>query len=337
MATIKDVAIRAGVSVGTVSHVINGVRAVSPATADRVRDAMATLDYSPNWIARSLRGKQTRTVGLVVPDNANPFFAETSWAIEQACADIGFGLMLCNTGRSSALEASSIEVLLDKRVDGIIVATSSNPAALRQVVAARVPLVVLDADATGLDADAVLVDHRRGGELAARHLLNLGHRRIACIAGLPEYAGASRILGFRSVLAEAGLELPDGRIRASDTHADDGYRVAGELLDHDPCLTAIFAANDLVALGAMRAGFDRDRPVPAALSVVGFDDIGIANLVLPRLTTIRQPVSEIGRRATAVLHARIANPEGPIERWVLPVDLVVRESTAPLPTAGTSP
>lgn len=336
MTTIRDVAAKAGVSVGTVSHVLSGARTVSPITAERVREAMSALDYSPNWIAQSLRGQRTCTVGLVVPDNANPFFAETSWAIERACADAGFGLMLCNTGRSAALEARSIEILLDKRVDGIIVATSTNPVALRQVVAAGVPLVVLDADVGGLGADAVLVDHRRGGELAARHLIELGHRGIACITGLPEHANASRIQGFRSILAEAGVAMADERLRPSDTHATDGYRIATELLERDPGITAIFAANDLVALGAMRAGFDLGRPVPAALSVVGFDDIALAEHVFPRLTTVRQPLAEIGRRAIEVLRDRIGHRNGPVERWVLPVELMVRESSAPVGGDGTA-
>lgn len=328
MATIKDVASRAGVSIGTASNVLTGSRPVSTAATERVRAAMLELDYSPNGIARSLRGQRTRTVGLVVPDNANPFFAETSRAIEQACAAAEFGLMLCNTGRSSTLETTCIELLMEKRVDGVIIATSGNPEALQLVVDSGVPLVVIDHDSTGLAADAVLVDHRRGGELAARHLVSLGHRRIACFTGLPEHANASRVQGFRAVLADAGLELPDDLIRASDTHADGGYRLTRDVLERHPDVTAIFAANDLVALGAIRASYDTGRSVPEQLSVIGYDDIGLANIVLPRLTTIRQPLEEIGRRAIEVLLHRVRAPNGAAERWMLPVELVVRESTA---------
>lgn len=329
MATIKDVAVRAGVSTGTVSNVLTGRGSVRPAMAERVHGAIMDLDYSPNGIARSLRGRRTRTVGLVVPDNANPFFAETSWAIEQACADAGFVLMLCNTGRRADREATSIASLLEKRVDGIIVATSDNPHALEQVVAAAVPLVVLDHDATGLAADAVLVDHRRGGELAAAHLVGLGHRRVSCITGLPALGAATRVQGFRRVLADAGLELPEEAVCESDTHAADGYRVTRDLLARDPDITGLFAANDLVALGAIRASHDLGRPVPAAFSVVGYDDISLADQVLPRLTTVRQPLAEIGRRAIEVLCRRIADRGGPAERWILPVELIERESTAP--------
>lgn len=331
MATIKDVAVRAGVSIGTASNTLSGVRPVSPAMAERVRTAVAELGYSPNGVARSLRGQRTMTVGLVVPDNANPFFAELSWAIEQACADAGFTLMLCNTGRLAGREAAAIELLLEKRVDGIIVATSSSPEALRSVIAAETPLVVIDHDATGLAADAVLVDHRRGGELAARHLVELGHRRIACITGLPARANATRVQGFRQTLAEQGIALPEELIRESDTHAEGGRRITRELLDDDPSITAIFAANDLVALGALRASYDLGRPAPRALSIVGYDDISLADHVLPRLTTIRQPLNEIGRRATEILRHRIAGSEGPAERWMLSVELMKRESTAPPP------
>jgi LacI family transcriptional regulator len=327
MTTIKDVAARAAVSTGTVSNVLAG-RRVRPEIVERVREAMIELDYSPNGIARSLRGQRTQTIGLVVPDNANPFFAELSWAIEQACVDSGFALMLCNTGRALGREATAIELLLEKRVDGIIVATSDNPRALEQVIAARVPLIMVDYDASGLTADAVLVDHRRGGELAARHLMALGHQRIACIVGLPARANATRIQGFRHALSEGGLELPAHRIYESDTHAEGGYCATRTLLQRDPDITAIFTANDLVALGAIRASFDLGRPVPGTLSLVGYDDIAIADQVMPRLTTIRQPLAEIGRRAIEVLRHRISEPDGPVERWVLPVELVERESTA---------
>lgn len=328
MATIKDVAAKAGVSIGTASNVLAGRRSVRPEAAERVRAAMAALDYSPNGIARSLRGRSTRTIGLVVPDNANPFFAETSWAIEQDCGEAGFALMICNTGRSLDREAITIGMLLEKRVDGIIVATSDNPRALADVVAAGVPLVVIDHDATGLAADVVVVDHRRGGELAARHLVSLGHRCLACITSPPERANASRIQGFRSVLADAGLELPDAAVHESDAHAGGGYRAARTLLERDPATTAIFASNDLVALGVIRASYDLGRPVPAALSVVGYDDISLADQVMPRLTTVRQPLRDIGRRASEILRRRITDREAPVERWVLPVELVVRESTA---------
>ncbi len=329
MATIKDVAAKAAVSTGAVSNVLAG-RQVRPEIADRARAALSALDYSPNGIARSLRGRRTQTIGLVVSGNANPFFAELSWAIEQSCAEAGFTLMLCNTGRLREREATSIDVLFKKkkRVDGIIVATSGNPRASEQVIAAGAPLVVVDHDGTELGADAVLVDHRSGGELAARHLVALGHRCIACIAGLPARVRATRIQGFRHPLTEAGLELSEHRVCESDTQAEGGYRATRTLLEHDPNVTAIFAANDLVALGAKRASFDLGRTVPAALSLVGYDDIAMADQALPRLTTVRQPLGGIGRRAIAVLRFRLSDRVGPIERWVLPVELVVRASTA---------
>ncbi len=329
MTTIRDVAARAGVSIGTVSNVLTDRRPVTPEMADRVREAMSDLEYLPNGIARSLRGQRTQTLGLVVPDNANPFFAETSWEIEQASAQAGFALILCNTGRSLEREAAAIALLLEKRVDGIIIASSEDQPVLSHGAADRVPLIMIDHDPTGLAVDAVLVDHARGGELAARHLVALGHQRIACITGLPARANATRIQGFRRVLTEAGQDLPAEMIRESDTHADSGYHVARALLAGNPGITAIFAANDLVALGAIRASHDLGRPVPEQLSVVGYDDITLASQVLPRLTTIRQPRAEIGRRVIEVLRHRIADRTSPVERWVLPVEFVERESTAP--------
>lgn len=327
MPTIKDVAARAGVSIGTVSNVLTGSRPVSNPVAERVHEAIASLEYSPNFMARSLRGARTQIIGLVVPDNANPFFAELAWSIEQACTQAGLSLILCNTGRSIEREWKSIEILLEKRVEGIIVATSTNHSALAKVAKRKLPLVVIDHDAGGIAADAVLVDHRDGGELVARHLMGLEHRRIACITGLPAQSNASRVSGLRAALAVEGVELPDTLIRESDTHADGGYRVTREMFANDPAITAVFAANDLVALGAIRALYDIGLSVPGDVSVVGYDDISIASQVLPRLTTIRQPMEEISRRAITILEQRIDAPERPVERIMLPVELIVRETT----------
>lgn len=331
VATIKDVATVAGVSIGTVSNVVTGNRFVSDETAGRVRVAMDKLGFSPNGVASSLRSRRTRTVGLIVPDNANPFFAEVARAIEQANTAVGFGLMLCNSQRSPEQAAVSVRLLLDKRVDGIILAAAVDAATLRPAVAAGIPIVLVDSDVADVTADAVFVDHRLGGELAARHLLALGHREIACITGFPTRAcSRERLAGFEAVLREAGLALPGARVAESDFHADTGYRATLALLERDPTITAIFAVNDLAALGAIRACHDRGWSVPERVSVVGFDDIELADLISPRLSTIRQPIAQIGRLAIATLAARVGDPTRTIWRRVLPVELVVRESTAPL-------
>lgn len=334
MATIKDVAAKAGVSIGTVSNVVTGNRFVSSQTTGRVREAMTELGFSPNGVASSLRSRRTRTIGLIVPDNANPFFAEIARAIEQANTAVGFGLMLCNTQRSPELAAASVRLLVEKRVDGIILAAATDAETLRPAVAAGVPIVLVDSDVPGVRADAVFVDHGLGGELAARHLFELGHREIACITGFPTRAcSRERLAGFRAVLHRVGVALPDARVAESDFHADTGYRATLALLDRDPAITAIFAVNDLAALGTIRACHDRGRAVPDRVSVIGFDDIGLADLMSPRLSTIRQPISEIGRLAIEVLAARLADPARAEQRSVLPVELVARESTAPLSEA----
>ncbi len=329
-ATIRDVAARAGVAVGTVSNLITGTRYVRPETAERVRQAMAELGYRPNGVARGLRSNRTRTVGLVVPDNANPFFAEVAWHIEQVSIAMGFGTMICNTGGLAHLEASSMELLLEKRVDGIIlVSTCGDLAGPEAAVAAGVPLVLIDREVGALPVDAVLVDNRQGGWLAAQHLLELGHRRVGCVAGPAALSSSvDRLEGFRDGLASAGVAVGDEQVVIGGFRLEDGYREALALLDRDPSMTAVFAANDLMALGVIRAAHDRGRAVPRDLSVVGFDGIGLSAVVVPRLTTVRQPLGEIARQAVETLTRRLADRERDVERLVLPVDLIVRESTA---------
>ncbi|MGI5837020.1 MAG: LacI family DNA-binding transcriptional regulator [Chloroflexota bacterium] len=329
MVTIKDVAARAKVSIGTVSNTFTGTRFVKPETAERIRRAAAELGYRPNAIAQGLRSNRTGTLGLVVPDNSNPFFAELAWCIEQTVSSAGLGLMMCNTGGLPCREVSSVELLLKKRVDGIIfISTSGDPKGVRLPVDAGVPLVLVDRDVPGVPVPTVLVDNRQGGELAARHLIQLGHRYVACITGPPALSSSlDRLDGFREILTSEGLSLPEEMIAFCSFTADEGYKVASQLLDRDPRITAIFAANDLMALGVIRAAHDHGRSVPSRLSVVGFDDISLSKLTLPRLTTVRQPMDVIAQQVLKELTQQPANRTSTMNRLVIPVDLVAREST----------
>ncbi|MBA2469031.1 MAG: LacI family DNA-binding transcriptional regulator [Chloroflexia bacterium] len=331
--TIKDIAARAGVSISTVSRVVNQSVKVDPATEERVHEAIATLGYRPNLLARSFRRKITHTIGLLVPDNSNPFFAEMARVIEDAGFAEGYSVILCNSDLSEVKQTRYIDVLLAKRVDGIILTstglipdedTNHNLARIRQ---AGVPCVVIDRDLGDEPVDQLLVDNHEGGYLAARFLLDHGHRAIACVVGPSDLTpSAGRIAGFRRALREAGLDLPaDALVRGNGRH-DGGARAVGELLARNMELTAIFAFNDEMAIGVIGALQRTGRQVPGDVSVVGFDDIPYAAAVFPAVTTIAQPIAEMGRMGLKMLLDRIRDPTGEPSRILLSTRLMERES-----------
>ncbi len=328
MPTINDVAAHANVSASTVSHVINGTRFVEPETRERVRSAINALGYRPNSLARSLRRRQTSTIGLLVPDNSNAFFADVARTIEDAGFAQNYSVILCNSDLSEEKQARYIDVLLSKQVDGIILISSGNRLdPVRHILDAGVPLVVVDREVGDLPVDQVLVDNEQGGYLAGHYLVQLGHQQIGCIAGPNDITpSAARIAGFRRALIEAGVALPPQRIVRGNGRYENGEAAMRELLERNPRLTAVFAYNDLMAIGAMstlrRAGVE----VPEAMSVIGFDNILQASMVVPALTTIAQPITDLGGVSVRLLLDRIRHREGHASRVVLPTTLMERES-----------
>jgi LacI family transcriptional regulator len=333
MATMNDVARVADVSIATVSHVINGTRFVSPERVDRVQAAMRELDYTPDATARSLRMGRTHTIGLVIPDNTNPFFAELARWIEEAGFHAGYTTILGNSGERPDRERQYVSTLLSKRVDGLIIAPWRKPGAAtaRVLRKAPIPIVVIDRTDVLRTADAVLYDDVGGGRQAGEHLLALGHARIAAIAGPPDPGHApGRLDGFLSALADAGVAIADDAIVSSDYHFEGGRAATAELLTRGVRFTALFAANDLMAAGAIRELTGHGLTVPRDVSVVGFDDAPLAEMTSPALTTVRQPVEEMGDTAMSLLLARVTGAAAKGGgRHVLPTALVVRDSTAP--------
>jgi LacI family transcriptional regulator len=329
MATIREVAESAGVSYATVSHVINNTRLVSPETRQRVLAAMDALNYRPNALARSLRQGKTNTLGLVLPDSANPFFAEISRSIEDEAFKKGYSVFLCNTELDTERELFYVDVLSKKQVDGIIfVAAGDQADSLEYLRQRNMPVVMIDRDLPNVEVDAVLTDHRLGGYLATRHLLELGHTRIACIAGPSSITpSAERITGYRNALEEAGLPCDENLILRGDYHAQSGMETTHAILKMAPRPTAIFALNDLMALGALRAAAEEGCSVPGDLAVVGYDDLELAHFTNPPLTTIAQPKKEIGAQAIHLLVDRMSHKNRPPSRVVLPPELIVRRST----------
>src|ERR671925_487277 len=255
MATIREVAESAGVSYATVSHVINNTRFVSQETRERVQAAMDALNYRPNALARSLRQGKTNTMGLVLPDSANPFFAEISRSIEDEDFKQGYSVFLCNTELDTQRELFYVDVLSKKQVDGIIfVAAGDQADSIDFLNRQNMPVVMIDRDLPNVQVDVVLTDHQLGGILATRHLIELGHRRIACIAGPSSITpSAERITGYRKALEEAGVSYDEALILRGDYHAQSGMEITHSILNMSPRPTAIFASNDLMALGALRA------------------------------------------------------------------------------------
>jgi LacI family transcriptional regulator, galactose operon repressor len=331
-ATIADVAQRAGVSTATVSRVLSGVGRARPETRSRVLDAARTLEYRPSLVARALKQRATRTLGLIVTDIENPYFPQLVRAVEDAANAEGYAILLCNADEDPEREASYLDVLVERRVDGLIVAASTIGTRQRQWLAhPPVPVVLVNTRSPQTDLPSIASDNRAGGRLAAHHLLDLGHRRFGYLMPPPRNLDApNRLAGVREALRRTpGATLAIGRGGAT---VAGGETAMLELLSGEPP-TAVIAYNDLMAIGALRAVRRAQLRVPVDVSLVGFDDVAFAAYAEPALTTVRQQTAEMGRWAVATLTERLADRRGSgaAAHVVLPVRLEVRASTGPPP------
>jgi DNA-binding LacI/PurR family transcriptional regulator len=331
---MREVAELAGVSTATVSRVLSGSRRSEATTRQRVLSAAEQLAYRPSATARALRRRATQTLGLLVTDIENPFFPEVVRAVEDAAHLRGYGLLLCNAADDPQRELAYLNLLLERRVDGVVIA-SSRVTRRHAALLARspVPVVLVNSEARGSGLPAITTDNRRAARLAAEHLLRLGHTNLAHVTAPAVNAAAGlRLAGVRDAMraARAPSELA---IAMGDGHVEAGERAVAELLARVPGLTAIACYNDLTAIGALRAARACGRRVPADLSVVGFDDIDLAGWTDPPLTTVAQPTAEMGRLAVEHLASRL-EPGAPSadqrsEVVHLPAVLVERGTTAP--------
>jgi len=327
--TIKDVAERAGVSITTVSHVINGTRFVSEDLSSRVLEAMQFLNYQPNSLARSLRMGQSKTIGLIVPDNSNLFFAEIARAIEDNGFEHGYSVILCNTDDDPVKEAAYVNVLFAKQVDGVIfISSGAASESLKKLLDAKIPVVVVDREISDIQVDNVLVDNLQGGYDATHALLLSGHRRIACIAGPSDLTPSNqRLIGYYQALEEAGLTIDEKLVVRGNFHPQSGYVAGLELLKQNDRPTAIFACNDMMAFGTLRAAYELKLAIPGELAVIGFDDIELASYVIPTLTTMAQPKQQMGRMAVELILDRINGQITQSRTIVLPPQLISRRSS----------
>jgi LacI family transcriptional regulator len=328
-ATIHDVAREAGVSASTVSRVLNGSAPVNEEKRRRVLRAVEKLNYRPNALARSLKKKRTHSIGLIVPDITNPFFAEVAKGVEDVAREYGYTVILCNSENDPARERTYLNVLQEKQVDGVIFVTAGANEGDRVGRLERgIPVVMLDREIPGIPADAVLVDNEEGAYEAAKHLLALGHRRIGIITGpLLLSTAEERLEGYKKAMREAGVPVKPRLVKDGGFTFQGGYAAMHQLLEGGNDLpSAVLASSDIMALGAMKAAEERGLRIPQDLALVGFDDIMVASLVKPALTTIAQPKRQMGQLAVEMIVERLERGRRRAKRVLLRPKLVVRES-----------
>lgn len=316
----------------TVSYVINnGPRPVAPTTRKRVLQVIRELDYRPSEVARSLSLRRTHTIGLILPDTLNPFFAALAKGVEDTGFQHGYSVFLCHSNYASERERAYVDLMTSKQVDGVIIIQATrDSSAVRRLLERWIPTVAVDRENPDLRMDCVVADNFGGSVAATKHLLALGHRRIACIARASGLSNATeRVRGYQAALREAGLRPDPGLLVPGGRTFAEGREAMEKLLRVQPRPTGVFVTIDVLAIGAIRAIVDAGLHVPQDVSVVGFDDIPPAAFHCPTLTTVSMPKWELGQRAAEVLIARIQEdkPVRAVSRVVLPTSLIIREST----------
>jgi LacI family transcriptional regulator len=336
MSSIKDVARRANVSISTVSHVVNSTRFVSNSARMQVEAAIRDLDYVPSAVARSLKSNSTKTLGMLIPNCTNPYFAEIVRSVEDHCFGAGYTLILCNTDDEPRRQNVYLQVLSEKRIDGLIIISTGNDKELLSLVdGLTIPTVLLDREISHGQCDLVETAHMQGAMMATEHLLSLGHRRIACIGGPADLnSSAQRIQGWLKALQAAGLaEDASELVWNSNFTSQGGFDTMKKVLASALKPTAVFVCNDLMGIGALSAAHEVGVQIPRDLSVVGFDDIELAHFTSPPLTTVAQPKQKMGVMAVDMLLERIQSKREGSKQVLLQPTLVVRASSgvAPLP------
>lgn len=332
--TIKDVARRAGVAQATAARALGSYGRINAATRERVLAAAEELGYRTNALARSMVTRTTQTLGLVVADIENLFFARIARAVTDVARQRGYAVLLLNTDEDLDRERDAVRVLAEQRVAGLIVvpASSTDGAHLRALMTHHIPVVLLDRSVENIDTDTVMVDNAAAAYGAVQHLTVLGHRHISMITASATIATtALRLAGFTQALVDAGVSDPAGWARVGEyTHASAFEETVALLsLPADRRPTAIFTTDSILAAGAFRGIVESGLKIPDDVSLIGFDDMDWMSLVWPPITVVDQPVRELGTRAARRLMARIEGDEGPVQHVSLATALLLRDSCAP--------
>ena len=329
--TIKDIAKIAGVSYATVSRALNDKYGVNPATREEIVRIAEELNYSPNAIARGLVKKQTHTVGLIIPDITNPFFPEVARGAEDLLEKEGYSVFLCNSNWEKKRENKYINLLIEKRVDGLLIAPSASiitESDRKQFE--RLPVVLMSGVQSGSGTDSIVLNNIKGGYIAGQYLLGKGRRKFCFIGGAEDsFSVKERYTGFlKSVEGYNGCVLSPDMVKFGDYREKSGYRIMKDLITERKIPDAVFASNDLLALGAMQAISEEGLRIPEDISVIGFDNIATASFRGVELTTVENPKYRMGELAVKMLLARIDNPDKKErnERLVLDPELIIRKT-----------
>lgn len=331
--TIKDIARKANVSYATVSRALNNKRGVREATRTRILDLASKMSYTPNAVARGLVKKQTLTLGLIIPDITNPFYPEVARGIEDGATEGGFSIFLCNTNWERAREVHYLRLLAEKRVDGVILAPIDNEVEdVESSLTGKIPVVYVSIAPHRTQHSFVVIDNVLGGFLATEHLIRAGHRTIGFVGSTEDSLTiAERLKGYRRALKKFGLQVENKYIQLGDFKQETGYRIIRSMIADGDYPRAVFAENDLLALGILQGVKASGLSVPGDVAVVGFDDIPFAGFPEVQLTTINQPKYEMGRKAVEILLKQIGGSAGAqpvqIRQIYLKPQLVVRKSS----------
>lgn len=325
--SIIDVAKKAGVSPATVSRVLNKTARVSPELTKKVLSAVSELNYVPDPFAHGLKTKRTRSIGLIISDITNPFFPELARGVEDYVSSMGYSLILCNTDAKPENEKRYVELLLNKGIDGLMFTSLRiGEDVIRTLLADNVPCVLVGRKPENIEGLVyVVTDNYKGGCIAGEYLLSLGHKRFVHVSGpLDNSAGRERLSGFIDTLRKYKIKEGDIKIIEGDFTMEGGYRSAGEILNSKPLPTAIFFANDAMAIGALQRFWEEKIDIPETFSIVGFDNIKVSSLVAPPLTTISQEIYKIGQLSAEEIIKIIEGEKG--ESIILEPKLIERRS-----------
>jgi LacI family transcriptional regulator len=325
--TIKDVAAAAGVSTATVSRVLSGKSPVSEEVRKRVLSAVESLEYRPNALARSLREETTKTLGLVVSNVLNPFYTAVARAVEDAASEMGYSVILCNADEDADKEDFYLDVLLQKRVDGLIISPARNKSRqLSRYAKDDVPVIFVDRSIEGLGIPTIRADGRKAIEELVEYLVRLGHERLAIVSGPPEVvSGTERLNAFLSSARKRRVTIPEEYVRLGDFRRESGRQAMQELLQLRQQPTAVFVANNLMCLGALQAAKEAECRIPEDISIASFDDVTWFELMEPPITAIAQPTQELGVMAAQMLLEQLEEDRKPESR-TLEAELVIRGS-----------
>ncbi len=327
---MNEVALRAGVSIATVSRVINGSPNLNEATRNKVMKAIKDLDYQPSRVAKRLRSRSNsgKLIGLLIPDIQNPFYVDVLRGVEEEAYQHNYALIMCNFGQDEKKEKLYLEILRSEAIDGLLAAPArEDDEEVTRLVEEGLPIVCVDRGLKNVDVDVVMVNNRKGAFQAVDHLARSGYGRIAYISGLPAIPSSyQRELGYRDALTAHGLEFHPSLVKYGDSKYESGVRLCDELLSDENPPDAIFTGNNLITLGALETIHRRGIRIPDEVAIIGFDDMFWSNSLFPPLTAVRQPAFEIGRRATELLIQRINNPQRTCIQMILNPELMIRSS-----------